>query len=194
MYSTLITAVALFAAPAFAAFAINSPDLKQCETSRISWEKTEGPYNLIVVDAADPCGEPLIEVGDFENSSIQWKAVLPAGTIVQLSVADKNDDEAWSANITIAASNDASCLPGAPAAQGTTGNTAETPKTGSTTGTTTGTTTDTTGDDGSDIAPVGAANAGTNALLGGKNAAVAHSVSTPFMALSAIAAIAAIAL
>ena len=40
-----------------------------------------------------------VEIGDFEGSSIQWKATIPAGTIVQISVADSSDDEAWSKNV-----------------------------------------------------------------------------------------------
>ncbi|RXW21265.1 hypothetical protein EST38_g4591 [Candolleomyces aberdarensis] len=197
MYSTLITAVALFAAPALAAFAVNDPELTQCGTSKISWEKTEGPYNVIAVSAADPCGEPLVEIGDFEGSSIQWKATIPAGTIVQISIADASDDEAWSKNITVAASDDSSCLT-------STSVTSTSTTTGSTTGSTTGgsttsSTTDSTDSDNTDgttgggVEAVGAANAGSNRFLDSA-APSARQASVPIMALSAIAAVAALAL
>ncbi|KAJ2926933.1 hypothetical protein H1R20_g10170, partial [Candolleomyces eurysporus] len=195
MYSTLITAVALFAAPALAAFAVNDPELKQCGTSKISWEKTQGPYNVIAVSAADPCGEPLVEIGDFEGSSIQWKATIPAGTIVQISVADASDDEAWSKNITVAASDDASCLTSTsvtPGSTTTTGSTTDSTTGGSTTSSTTDST-DTDGTTGSGVEAVGAANAGSNRFLDSA-APSARQASVPIMALSAIAAVAALAL
>lgn len=196
MYSTLITAVALFAAPALAAFAINEPELKQCQSSKISWSPSNGPYNLIAVSAADPCGEPLAEIGDFTATYTEWKVTLPAGTVVQLSVADKDDNEAWSGNITVGASSDSSCLTSAPGAtsSSTTSSTTTSDNTSSSNTTPAGGDTTTTDDDGG-VIPVGAANAGTNKILGGSNAApAARSLSTPVMALSAIAALAALAL
>ncbi|KAF9048619.1 hypothetical protein BJ165DRAFT_1461143 [Panaeolus papilionaceus] len=95
MYSTFLS-VALFAAPAFAAFAISSPPLKQCSTSPISWAPAKAPYNLIVVPADNRCGDALVEIGDFDNTSIQWKANIKAGTKVILSLVDADDQEAWS--------------------------------------------------------------------------------------------------
>ncbi|KAF6759934.1 hypothetical protein DFP72DRAFT_806177 [Ephemerocybe angulata] len=188
MYSTLITAVALFVVPALAGFAINNPDLKQCSDAKISWEPTKGPYNIIAVDAADPCGEPLAEIGDFADgtSKTTWKVTIPAGTVVQLSIADANDNEAWSGNLTVGA-GPSDCLTTNKAASTSTASIST--ATGSTTsGTTAG---DSTSGD-STIVPVGAANAGTNKFL--DNAAAPRSLNGPVIALSALAAVAALAL
>jgi hypothetical protein len=182
MFSTLFT-VALFIAPAiqgvFADFAINSPKLVQCQSSKISWESTKGPYNLIVVKASDPCGDALAEIGDFGKTVTDWTANIPAGTQVQLSLVDANDDEAWSKIITVAESNDSSCLPGTGSASASTST--PTPDSGS------GTpgSTDNSGDT-STVVPVGAANAGTNPLNSG--AITARQASTPLLAITGLAA------
>jgi hypothetical protein len=200
MYSTLITAVALFAVPVLrvAAFAVSEPELTQCESAKISWEGTKGPYNVILVDAAEPCGEPLAEVGDFDKTFTNWKVAIPAGKVVQISIADSKDDEAWSGNITVKASSDSSCLTGASSSTAT--GSAASPSSSSTNsltgGSTTSTTTDSTGgstaDDSGDVTPVGAANAGSNSFL---NAApAARNINGPVLALSAIAAVVALAL
>ncbi|KAF8962745.1 hypothetical protein BDZ97DRAFT_1091025 [Flammula alnicola] len=191
MFSTLLT-VALFVAPAiqgvFANFAINSPDLVQCKSSRISWEPTKGPYNLIVVKASDPCGDALVEVGDFNQTFLDWTAKVPAGTKVQLSLLDAQDNEAWSNTITVGANSDASCLS---AASGSSSAPASTPTatTGAATGATTGTTSSSTGTTGADgsssgVVPIGAANAGTLSSA----AFTVRQVSTPLMVISGLAA------
>jgi hypothetical protein len=206
MFSTFLT-VALFVAPAIqgalADFAISSPALTQCKQATISWEPTEGPYNLIVVKASDPCGDALVEVGDFDKTSIQWTANIAAGTQVQLSLVDKNDQEAWSKIITVADSSDASCLSSSgsssasasasASAASPSSSTGATSSSSTTPGSTTGSSADTTGSDGSDgsdpvVAPVGAANAGT---LDGSQDSAAFSVrqaSTPLLVLSGLAA------
>ncbi|PPR00784.1 hypothetical protein CVT24_000749 [Panaeolus cyanescens] len=201
MYSTFLS-VALFAAPAFAAFAINSPALKQCEPSRISWEPAVEPYNLIVVPASDRCGDALVEIGDFNKTSIMWTTNLPAGTKVILSLVDATDEEAWSNEITIADSDDDSCLPGRSAAPSSASSTpaaaasstpASTPNTtpGSTGGSTGGSDdTDSNGPNG--LLPVGAANAGTNPL--GSGAINARQASAPAIAITALAAVFALSL
>ncbi|KDR76339.1 hypothetical protein GALMADRAFT_67518 [Galerina marginata CBS 339.88] len=186
MFSTLLT-VALFVAPAiqgvFADFAISSPNLVQCGSSKITWEPTKGPYNLIVVKASDPCGDALVEVGDFHTTSIDWKTSVKAGTQVQLSLVDADDNEAWSKTITVGASNDASCLSAAgttpasstPGSAGTGGSTPSTPA-----GTTPGADSSSSGI----AAPVGAANAGTNPFSNG--AITASQASTPLLALAGL--------
>ncbi|KAF9007600.1 hypothetical protein BDQ17DRAFT_1237828 [Cyathus striatus] len=184
MFSTLLT-VALFVAPAiqgvFAEFSISTPDLVQCKSAKISWEETTAPYNLIVVSPEDPCGDALVDVGDFNKSSISWTPNLPAGTLVQLSLEDANGDEAWSGNITIAASDDESCL----APEFRSNSTSSSAVSGSAT-VLSGTTYVSAATASGSVAPVGAANAGTNPL---SNSGVAlRQLSTPVMALSAIAA------
>ncbi|RXW21267.1 hypothetical protein EST38_g4593 [Candolleomyces aberdarensis] len=76
---------------------VNDRNLKQCGTSRISWENTCGPYNVIAVSSAEPYGEPLIGIGEFDGSTtVQWKAIIPAGAIAQISFADSSNNGAWS--------------------------------------------------------------------------------------------------
>jgi len=110
MFSTLFT-IALLAAPALADFVVNTPTLTQCKDANISWQSTNGPYNIIAVLAENPCGDALADLGDHQETSITWKAALPAGTKVQLSVEDAAGNEAWSGIITIQSSADASCIP-----------------------------------------------------------------------------------
>jgi hypothetical protein len=178
MFSTLLT-VALFIAPAiqgvFADFAISSPKLVQCKPSKISWESTKGPYNLIVVKASDPCGDALVEIGDFDKTFTEWTAKVPAGTHVQLSLVDANDEEAWSKTIVVAESNDSSCLPGftgssSSSSAPTSTPTADSNKSGDT----------------SNVVPVGAANAGTNPFNSG--ALTARQASTPLLVITGLAA------
>lgn len=189
MYSSLI-AFALFVSPVFAAFAINNPTLTQCKTAKISWPETKGPYNVIAVAAKDPCGEPLVDIGDFTKTFVEWKVTLPAGTKVQLSVADSDDQEAWTGNITVGASSDSSCLSTPLVSASTTIAASDVKPSSTSTGTTSGDDTTTGGNTGVDI--VGAANAGSNKFLSA--APSVRQLSTPVMALSAFAAVVALAL
>ncbi|KIK10056.1 hypothetical protein K443DRAFT_670691 [Laccaria amethystina LaAM-08-1] len=183
MYSTLLT-VALFIAPliqgALADFAINSPDLVQCKSSKISWSPTTGPYNLIVVPGDQPCGDALVEIGDFDGTFTNWVVALPAGKQVVLSLVDAQDNEAWSKTITVGASSDTSCLPAAlkPAGSSSTSQ----PASGSSTP---GVAAAAASTPSQSVAPVGAANAGTNPF---SNGATARQASTPVMVLVAFAA------
>ncbi|KIM39750.1 hypothetical protein M413DRAFT_181509 [Hebeloma cylindrosporum] len=193
MFSTLFT-VALFIAPAiqgvFADFAISSPKLVQCKPAKISWEATKGPYNLIVVKASDPCGNALAEVGDFDKTFTEWTPKLKAGTKVQLSLVDANDEEAWSQTITIGDSDDSSCLPGSTGTSSTS-STASTPSADPSTSTPGST--DNSGDDAdTNVTPVGAANAGTNPFKSG--AVSARQASTPLLAITGLAAASALLL
>ncbi|KJA19445.1 hypothetical protein HYPSUDRAFT_189856 [Hypholoma sublateritium FD-334 SS-4] len=188
MFSTFLTA-ALFIAPAIqgalADFAISSPALVQCQNATISWEPTKGPYNLIVVSAANPCGDALVEVGDFSTTLISWKASLAAGTTVQLSLLDASDNEAWSKNITVGASSDASCLSNAIVkASSSSGASVASTTVASTAASTTllvaGTSSAASAD--SSVVPIGAANAGTL----GSAAFTVRQVSTPLLAISGL--------
>ncbi|KAJ7475933.1 hypothetical protein FB451DRAFT_262913 [Mycena latifolia] len=118
MFATLLT-LALFAAPALngvAALSIETPSLTQCGSAHISWDATKGPYNLIVVDSADPCGDVLADLGDHTTTSITWKVDFAANKTLMFSLEDANGDEAWSGEMKVAASSDASCLNNAAAA------------------------------------------------------------------------------
>ena len=187
MYSTLIS-LALFAVPALASYAINRPDLVQCETTQISWPPTKGPYNVIVVDANEPCGEPLKDLGDIDQTFFRWAVDLPAGTVVQLSVADSGDEEAWTGNITVTGGSNKSCLSGASSS-------ASSASPAASSGAANRATSSTSADEKAvSVVPVGAANAGSNKFLESGAAPSARQFSQSAVALGAVAALAALAL
>ncbi|KAH6909118.1 hypothetical protein BKA70DRAFT_225471 [Coprinopsis sp. MPI-PUGE-AT-0042] len=195
MYSTLIS-VALFAVPALASYAINRPELTQCETARISWPPTKGPYNVIVVAGDEPCGEPLKDLGDITQTFFDWKVDVPAGTVVELSVADSGDAEAWTGNITIKGGDNKACLSGASSSAS-----ASAPSVSASSAAGNRATSDTTKSSNTDdkdatpsIVPVGAANAGSNKFLDSGAAPSVRQFSQSAVALGAVAAIAALAL
>ncbi|KAJ7364114.1 hypothetical protein DFH08DRAFT_838374 [Mycena albidolilacea] len=114
MFATLIT-VALFAASTLTGvvaddFTIETPTLTQCGKSTISWDKNQGAVNVILVKAAEPCGEIIRDFGDFTNNTFSWTADLAPGTEYVLSAENQDGDEAWSKSFTIAKSDDTSCL------------------------------------------------------------------------------------
>jgi len=206
MYSTFITLALLFVSPVFASYAINQPKLEQCQTARISWPPTKGPYNVIVVDGASPCAEPLVDLGDISTTYIDWEVNLAAGTTVQLSVADSADEEAeaWTGNITITGGADKSCLEAAVA-----GSTQSTPAsrpsasgvatTGSTTGSTAGSAADNkpavVEEEETNYDAVGAANAGSNRIFNDDSAAPSsRQLSQSAIGLGAVAAVVAFVL
>jgi len=185
MFATFLT-VALFVAlaiqGAIAEFTISTPTLTQCQDSKISWQSTKGPYNLIVVKSDDPCGDPVVDLGNHDGTSMTWKATLPAGLKVELSLEDASGDEAWSGVITVADSGDASCVSTNLVKPDNTTPSDPTTLTVSSTATPSST-----------VAPVGAANAGSNPFSS-TGAATQRYISTPVMALSALSAIIALAL
>jgi hypothetical protein len=112
MFSTLfsIALFVTFAIQGLTALSIDTPALTQCKDVKLNWDSTKGPYNLIVVHADDPCGDPIVDLGDHDGTSLTWKVNIPAGTKVQLSLEDATGEEGWSGKITVAKSNDDSCL------------------------------------------------------------------------------------
>jgi len=194
MFSTLLK-LALLAAPVLADFAINSPQLTQCKDAKISWEGTKGPYNLIVVNSTDPCGDSVADLGDHDDTQITWKVALPGNYKVQLSLEDANGDEAWSSIIEVEHSDDTSCLPASLKAAVVTDKTptGSSPQaaSGSTVVVTPTLTVGVSGSTSSDASPsaVGAANAGANPLGLGNGAPTLRQASTPVMVLGAFAAV-----
>lgn len=202
MFSTLLK-LALLAAPALADFAISRPDFTQCKDATISWEKTNGPYNLIIVNATDPCGDSVADLGDHDGTKITWKVALPAGYKVQLSLEDADGEEAWSGDITVAESNDASCIPASlkVAVPETTKNSTtsdggavanvanenNTPTVVVTPTLTVGVNASPSPSSSGNLKPVGAANAGANPLNNG--APSLRQASTPVLVLGALAAV-----
>ncbi|TFY81219.1 hypothetical protein EWM64_g2791 [Hericium alpestre] len=99
MFTTLFTATLLSVAAVRgvrADFAINSPELVQCQDAHVSWQPTNAPYNLIVVPGEDACSDALADLGDHNGTTMTWNVHLPAGTKVMLSLEDATTDEAWS--------------------------------------------------------------------------------------------------
>lgn len=196
MFSTLLK-LAFLAAPALADFAISQPKFTQCKSADISWEKTNGPYNLIIVNATNPCGDSVADLGDHDGTKISWKVALPAGFQVQLSLEDKNGDEAWSGTIEVEDSDDTSCIPASlkVAIPNGNGNPASVPPAGSVPPPTVVVTPTFTVGVGASSTPgagpsaVGAANAGVDPLGLDNGAPSLRQASTPIMVLGAIAAV-----
>lgn len=199
MFSTLFK-LALLAAPALADFAISSPKFTQCKEADISWAKTAGQqsYNLIIVNASNPCGDALADLGDHEGTKISWKVALPAGLEVQLSLEDSNGDEAWSQTIKVADSDDASCVPASLKVAVPEKNDSKPAAVGGSDSTPTVVVTPTyTVGVGASSTPasagpsaIGAANAGANPFSGSEeNGASSFHPSTPVMVLGALAAV-----
>lgn len=42
----------------------------QCQAQQITWSQTTGPYNLIVVSAADPCGDDLYVLSRLSSNCL----------------------------------------------------------------------------------------------------------------------------
>ncbi|KAJ6508034.1 hypothetical protein C8R47DRAFT_966399 [Mycena vitilis] len=114
MFATFLT-LALFAASSLNAvaadFSVATPtNVTQCKPVQFTWEATKGPYNLIIVKSAEPCGAVMQELGDHPNPSMTWTTNLTAGVDYTLSVEDANGDEGWSEAMTVLAGTDTSCL------------------------------------------------------------------------------------
>jgi len=171
MYSTFLCLALLTASSApgvLASFAISDPQLTQCQSTTISWSKGTPPYQLVVVDANDPCGEPIMEFNDLNSTVFNWPADVPGNALVQFFVEDSGDNDAWSKTMTVGASNDASCLSESVLSYFN----MTTPSTGSNTGATSNGSNQSPpshsgSNNSSGLVPVGAANAGTNPLSSG---------------------------
>jgi len=186
MFATLIAAAA-FVAPALlvsANFNMASPAVNQCGQVHVTWDDTgKGPYNLVVLDAANPCGDPLVNLGDHDGTSMTWYAAnLPQGTNLQFSVEDTTGNEAWSAD-TLVGGGDNSCLSDAQKSAAS----AASAKTTTTAAAGTTTTAKTTSSGGKTTAP--AVNAGSKptsvSVAGAISGASMASFSLPALALSA---------
>ncbi|KAF8638338.1 hypothetical protein AX17_002358 [Amanita inopinata Kibby_2008] len=114
MYTTLISVALLFATAVTSVVAemtMPTPQLTQCKPAQISWSPATGPYHLVVVSANDPCGDPILDLGEFDKHSTEWTVQLPAGVTVELYVEDSTTNDAWSGKIVVGHSDDQSCLP-----------------------------------------------------------------------------------
>jgi hypothetical protein len=83
----------------------------QCGSAQITWDQSQGPYNIIVVPAEDPCEKVLADLGDHQGTSTTWgKVALVAGQKVLVSLEDGKQDEGWSQEMIVQPSTDTSCL------------------------------------------------------------------------------------
>lgn len=117
MYSTLVS-VALFSAlaiqGALADFTVNTPEIVQCEPTKLTWDSTGAQsYNVIIVPNSDPCNGVLADLGDHTVNHITFTPTLKEGEQVMVSILDSNDDEGWSGVVTVQKGNDTSCIAGA---------------------------------------------------------------------------------
>ncbi|KAF9787503.1 hypothetical protein BJ322DRAFT_728823 [Thelephora terrestris] len=115
MYSTLFTTTLIFALAVLrvrADFTVYTPVLTQCQPATLTWDSTTGPYDILIVSSADPCGDALEDLGEIASgNSYQWPQVaISAGTQVTISIMDSTGGEGWSGSITVQSSSDSSCL------------------------------------------------------------------------------------
>jgi hypothetical protein len=114
MFSTLFSTTLLLLSVlqvVLADFPVNGPAITQCKDAKITWDKTKGPYNVIVVHSNDMCGDPIADLGDHSQNHMTWhKVPLIAGDRVVISVEDSTGDEGWTGTLTVLPSDDTSCL------------------------------------------------------------------------------------
>jgi len=171
LFTLLTIALFIFASirGVLASFAINSPQLVQCQSSKISWAPSTPNYNLIVASANDICGDTLVELGDFDTTFTNWVCTLAAGTQVYLSVMDSNEQEAWSNLITVGPSSNTSCLTNSGPSPASSSSPSPRPSTS--------------------VSPLGAANAG---LFGSSGSPVTGQASLPIVAFAGLAIVVAL--
>jgi hypothetical protein len=101
--------VALFRS-VFADLTIDTPTFVQCQQAQITWTQGTPPYDILILSADDVCGNAIEDLGNFTSLAATWTVNLASGTQVVLSLEDAAGNEAWSGTVTVAASNDTSCL------------------------------------------------------------------------------------
>ncbi|KAI9428320.1 hypothetical protein H4582DRAFT_2107045 [Lactarius indigo] len=94
----------------YAEFSVQTPVFTQCALAQFSWEQTKAPYNVIIVNQTDPCGEEVTDLGDHNSTSLSWNVTIPSGWNVMISIEDAEGEEAWSGSIAVKPSNNTSCL------------------------------------------------------------------------------------
>ncbi|KAK0223261.1 hypothetical protein IW262DRAFT_812762 [Armillaria fumosa] len=115
MFPTLFTlALVLVFNGVVADFTVWAPStVAQCEEFSFAWDSTAFPIDAALVNPQDPCGDFLQDYGSNNwGNSLNVTAAVAAGTSIQISLVDSNDNEAWSGVITVTGSSDASCLGG----------------------------------------------------------------------------------
>jgi len=95
---------------------VQAPTFTQCAPVTLSWDNTNGPYDILIANQSNQCGYAVADLGQVTNNSVTWKVSLPAFWTVQISIEDAYFNEGWSQPIQVGPSNDVSCLPPALAA------------------------------------------------------------------------------
>ncbi|KAE9394413.1 hypothetical protein BT96DRAFT_886590 [Gymnopus androsaceus JB14] len=213
MFATLVT-VTLFAAVAIngaaAQLTISTPTLTTCEPIDFTWtDSASGPYDLILVSPADPCGDAIVDLGVIDGTSVSYTPELAPGTQLEGSLIDADGNEAWTATMTIVQGSNSSCIPASllssASSTAISSSAASSSATSSSTDATTtavaGTTLVVTGDaatvaESNSASATGPAEAvGSNAPLGAsKGSSGSTKVNAPIMILSAIAGVIAFSL
>ncbi|KAF7965256.1 hypothetical protein HWV62_3442 [Athelia sp. TMB] len=116
MFATFVT-VALFALPAFATtFSIETP---KSLVATFKWSGGKAPYNLVIVESSNPCGDIIHQFADTNATSLNWSSVIIpteyVGKDLSLSLEDADENEAWSTSIPYSTNGDNTCLGGGPA-------------------------------------------------------------------------------
>ncbi|KAF9052519.1 hypothetical protein BDZ89DRAFT_430435 [Hymenopellis radicata] len=115
MFSTFVT-LALVLAPSISRVAATfdsyyPTEIGTCQDLSYAWVSTAvWPIDAVIVDPAQPCDDPLIDVGEVWATSASTKVTVKPGQQIQISLLDANNDESWSSPITVTDSGDYSCL------------------------------------------------------------------------------------
>ncbi|KAH9176338.1 hypothetical protein EDB89DRAFT_1827502, partial [Lactarius sanguifluus] len=91
----------LAASAVHAEFSVQTPEFTQCALAQFSWDQTKGPYNVIIANQTDPCGEEVADLGDHNSTSLSWNVTIPSGWNVMISVEDAEGEEAWSGPVRV---------------------------------------------------------------------------------------------
>jgi len=116
MYTFTATLLVVFSC-ALAVFAeggleINTPSaVSTCTDVNVTWSGANAPFDLVVLDASDPCGATLMDLTITNKTTYTWKApTLKAGQKIIFSLMDKADQEVWSNTVTVGTGKDTSCI------------------------------------------------------------------------------------
>lgn len=92
---------------------VNEASLTQCAQSTLTYSAPAGSYYVALVHAEDACSQDAIaEFYDVTSGSVDYAATLPAGTQVQMYVADSNSGQEYWGPVMTVADGDAACLGG----------------------------------------------------------------------------------
>ncbi|CAE6455383.1 unnamed protein product [Rhizoctonia solani] len=106
----------LFAAAAalsVSGLSIDTPaELTQCGTVELKWSGNKSPFILSVLPNCESESEdPLMEFTDVNATSYKWTVNLPSSTgSIAFAITDRDGNEAYTGEVAIKKSEDATCL------------------------------------------------------------------------------------